>query len=177
MTSYCNLLSSYKEITPHPIRAANSEFFSSIGIGNMKLSFNIGLKISTIVLKNVLHCPNLHTTLISVSKIDEAGYSVNFANNECHIYNSQGSLIGFAPKKDGLYQICSTSNSAYLTTDKLMSLYEAYLCLGHVNYAYIKHLLKDPSIQGIKLNPNKMDELECNTCMKAKAKRQPIQTK
>jgi len=140
----------------------------------MAIQLLLNSRTTLITLKNVLHCPDLHTTLLSVAKIDDAGYMCKFFDGECCIYNSREKLLGIAPHINGLYQLASKIDTAYGASIPLLSLYDAHIRLGHVNYAYIKHLLKDPDVQGFKLDPTKMEEVQCEICLKAKLSRQPI---
>ncbi|KAJ3522993.1 hypothetical protein NMY22_g11644 [Coprinellus aureogranulatus] len=177
MTPYGDSLSDYRTIPEQKIRAANAEHFSGIGVGNFHLQLPLGEESRTLLLKNVLHCPDLHSTLVSVSKLDLAGYKCVFQNRTCRVYNPSGVLVGIVPLVGGLYQSSSSSfDVAYSSSPRepVVSLYEAHCRLGHINYAYVKHLLKDPDVHGFKLDPSAMEEVECVACIKAKATRAPI---
>jgi len=140
----------------------------------MSIELPLNSRNTQITLKNVLHCPDLHTTLLSVAKIDDAGYACRFSDGECRIYDNRDKLLGIAPRINGLYQLVNKIDTAYSSSTPLLSLYDAHIRLGHVNYVYIKHLLKAPDVQGFKLDPSKMEEIQCETCLKAKLSRQPI---
>lgn len=90
------------------------------------------------------------------------------------IDNNKGETVGIIPKTNGLYQIPSLEYAYANKVNRMVSLYEAHCICGHQNYAYIKHMFQNNQVQGLKLDPKKMEEPECRTCMLAKATRFPI---
>ncbi|TFK62087.1 hypothetical protein BDN72DRAFT_777527 [Pluteus cervinus] len=109
----------------------------------------------------------MHTSLISVPKIDDAGYTTFFGNGECRIYNHSGTLIGVIPKINGLYRITTDSDTSYSASERVISLHEGHLHLAHINHEYVKVLLSDKGITGFRLDPNRMEKEECPDCLKA----------
>jgi hypothetical protein len=69
----------YREIPPKPISGANQQKFYAIGTGDIRVSVPNRGKKSTIRLTEVLHAPKIGVTLISIGRIDEAGYSCLFS--------------------------------------------------------------------------------------------------
>jgi hypothetical protein len=78
MTPDRHRLINYRTIPPKPISAANQESFSAIGVGEMMIQAPNGTTATKIRLQNVLYAPNMGCTLISISQIDQARYSVSF---------------------------------------------------------------------------------------------------
>ncbi|KAJ3924201.1 MAG: hypothetical protein NXY57DRAFT_875880, partial [Lentinula lateritia] len=112
--------------------------------------------------------------LVSLGKLDDAGYVMVIRDGTLKIINRQGETIGIVPKTNGLYQIPSAEYAYARKVTRMVSLYEAHCMAGHQNYAYIKHMFKTNQVHGIKLDPKQMEEPECRTCMLAKAARFPI---
>ena len=129
-----------------------------------------------LTLHNTLYCPGTPNTLVSLGKLDDASYEMRTANGVLSIKDRQGNLIGSIPKINGLYQIPSWEHAYVTTVDRLVSLYEAHCMSGHQNYAYVKHMFNNNQVCGIKLDPKRLEEPECQTCMLAKATRYPIAT-
>ena len=72
----------FKEITPHAINAADKTVFKATGVGNMRIGIPNGKTTMHVTLKNVLYCPDLAFTLISLMRCDVAGYSVLLKNQK-----------------------------------------------------------------------------------------------
>ena len=75
----------YREISPEPIRAMDGHTFSALGQGNLKVELpNEDQKPTPITLKNVYYSPHLAFTLISVSCINKAGFSLFIKGGGLH---------------------------------------------------------------------------------------------
>ena len=64
------------------------------GSGKMKMLF-----------KNAIHAPDMAFTLISVSQLNKAGFSVTFNKAMCTIKTAKGQTIVTIPCSDGLYKL------------------------------------------------------------------------
>ena len=175
MTPLVEKLQNTRRVATRTIQAANAETFTSNVAGTLYLELptNNSGNNTTLTLHNTLSCPGTPNTLISIGKLDDAGYKIRFGEGIMTIANNQGEIMGRIPKINGLYQI-PTREYAFATTEKLISLYEAHCMSGHQNYAYVKHMFQNNQVKGLKLDPRKMEEPECRTCMLAKASRAPI---
>ena len=175
MTPLEDKLRNTRNIPTKVIQAADAGNFTANTAGTLHIDLPIDKNGNThsITLQNTLLCPDTPITLISLGKLDDAGYTISMKNKFMMIHNNKGELIGKILKIDGLYQI-PAADYAYATTERKVSLYEAHCISGHQNYAYVKHMFLNNQVQGIKLDYSKMDEPECRTCMLAKASRYPI---
>ena len=71
-------LMNYTDINPEPIRAADGCTFSALSKGDLKVELpNKNQKLTPITLKNVYYSPHMVFTLMSVSCVDQAGFSVH----------------------------------------------------------------------------------------------------
>ena len=68
----------------------NSSSCSVKGIGMVKIPFSSG---KMLTLKDVLHIPRLHKSLLSVKKLDDNGFKVVFESNKV-ILSKKGSFVG-----------------------------------------------------------------------------------
>ncbi|GBE88222.1 hypothetical protein SCP_1300360 [Sparassis crispa] len=175
MTPHLDRLSNFRATAPHPIRAANSEVFYSHGEGDMlmHLPFENGGK--HIRLKQVLHAPAMHATLISIGLIEAAGFKWLSKDGELTLFNRHDDVIAYIPREENLYRIFyDTSQTSVTTAHVTLSLFEIHKRLGHVNYGYIKAMLHQNCLTGIALDPHNSEKVECKTCLVAKARRAPI---
>jgi hypothetical protein len=73
--------------------------------GDLHIKIPNGSSTTTILLKDVLYCPDMGLMLVLIGKIINAGYKVIFQGNTCMIYNSKDKTIGRINAKNGLYHI------------------------------------------------------------------------
>ncbi|TDL21244.1 hypothetical protein BD410DRAFT_695452, partial [Rickenella mellea] len=87
MSPYRNSFINYEPLPRQAISTAdrNAKGLSAVGRGDMKVKVPNGTNETTLILKNVLYCPNMAFTLISVGCIDKAGYSATFHSGHCSI--------------------------------------------------------------------------------------------
>jgi gag-polypeptide of LTR copia-type/Zinc knuckle len=172
MTPDWHRLQNYKAIPDHLISAANQQLFSAIGIREMVVHIPNGEEHTAIRLYDVLYAPHMGITLISVGRIDEAGYSTTFNKGKCVIWNSDGKLIGQIPKLQDLYRIkTSTYNSANIS--ECLTIDELHRRHGHVNHTSLHSMIKTGMITGVSLKANSTPS-PCCPCIIAKAKCLPV---
>ena len=94
MSSYRDHFKNYISIPPKPITAADKHHFQAIGKGDLQIKIPNGNNLTTILLKDVLHCPDMGLTLVSISKIAAAGCKIVFGSLACKIYDSKNKVIG-----------------------------------------------------------------------------------
>jgi Pol polyprotein, beta-barrel domain len=86
--------------------------FKATGMGNMRLGIPDGKTTTHITLKDVLYCPDLAFTLISLTRCDAAGFSVLLKDRKCRIWDSRGTLLGQILLSNGLYTVEHRSMAA-----------------------------------------------------------------
>jgi hypothetical protein len=74
---------SYQEIALCVITAADKRVFYTVGIGDLEIEVPNGKSTTPILLKDVLHAPEMGTIIILVNRIAKASYSVIFKDNTC----------------------------------------------------------------------------------------------
>ncbi|THU75524.1 hypothetical protein K435DRAFT_880662 [Dendrothele bispora CBS 962.96] len=74
-----------------------------------------------LTLRDALLCPTMLNTLVSIGKLDDAGYEIHIQHGIMEILDGKGRIIASIPKINGLYQILS-SEHAYATQEKPVSL-------------------------------------------------------
>jgi hypothetical protein len=92
-------------IAPKLITVANKQYFQAIGKEDLQIKIPNSSITTTILLKNVLHCPDMGLTLVSIGKITNAAYKVIFQETTCIIYNSKDKVIGQVNARNRLYRI------------------------------------------------------------------------
>ena len=78
MSPYRNHFENYVTIALKSITAADKRHFQAIGKGDLQIKIPNGHGTTTVLLKDVLHCPDMGLTLVLIGKITAAGYKVIF---------------------------------------------------------------------------------------------------
>src|SRR5271168_1027696 len=161
----------------HNITTADGRTIKAIGMGDMHLELPNGLKKTNTTFKNGIHAPEMAFTLISISRLDKAGYSVTFNKGMCTIKNKSGRVIATIPHSDGLYRVAvsnapESEDHSNVASEK-MSISEAHRKLGHIAHAAVKHAISKGLITGINLDLESKPEF-CEACAKAKSARLPF---
>jgi hypothetical protein len=144
-------------------------------MGDLEIDLPNGSKSTTMTFKDAIHAPDMAFTLISISRLDKAGYQVNFKKGVCTIIDPKGQTIATIPHSDGLYRVIANrpAKDYAATASAKMSISEAHKKLGHLSYGAINHAVSNGHIAGIELESGSKPEF-CEACAKAKAARQPF---
>jgi len=106
-----------------------------LGAGDLPIRVPNGQSFSTSPSGTYCTPQTLVQTLVSVGLIDNAGYTVTFANGTCTIHDTAHKTIGLFPKRGGLYKVDthlrdSTSASSSHTS---LSIEDAHQLLSHIS--------------------------------------------
>ncbi|THG96723.1 hypothetical protein EW145_g7730, partial [Phellinidium pouzarii] len=163
---------------PVSICAANGSTFQANLEGELNLVIPNGNNRSIIPLRNVKYAPAMHSTLISISKLDADGYKVLIGNNRLTISSPSGKFLGSIERFNDIYATrwhghCASLADTAFSVEKL-SLSDIHRRLGHVNYGYLRKMIRDGKLVGMALDETRSEEEECVPCVLAKIRRTPI---
>ena len=147
--------------------------FYTIGTGDLRISVPNGESFTTVLLRNALHAPEMGTTIISISRITKAGYSVTFDASTCKIRNPSGKLIGIIPQStNGLYKV----EHVYAATvsPECVNLQMLHRQLAHIAPDGLHMLIGKGTVEGVQLI-NDRSPLLYDACEHAKFTHKPIQ--
>jgi hypothetical protein len=82
MLPYCHKFINFIPIKKKLLTAADGGHFKAVGKGNMHILMPNGRTMTMIPLKDVLYAPKMGMTLVSIGKIDMAGYAALFHKNQ-----------------------------------------------------------------------------------------------
>jgi len=176
MSSYRGQFLDYKPIVPKPITAADNHTFHAIGKGDLMILLPNGKGHSRIRLRDVLYAPKMGITLISISKLDLAGYAALFRDKRCQIFDARKKKLGEVPLNKGLYCVKRLRRifAGLAKASDLLTMAEVHTRLGHIAPTAIRAMLKDGTITGITLDEAHSTMGACDSCEYAKATRKPI---
>lgn len=104
-TSLHQDLINYRTIENTDIKAADGHSFAAIGGGDLPIDLPNGSGRMSVILKDVLYAPSLMFALISVPRLDKAGYSTVLENGFCTISSPkpERKIITRIAYSNGLY--------------------------------------------------------------------------
>ncbi len=158
----------YQPITPQPISAADKRVFYAIRTGTLQIEVPNGPSPAMpILLWEALHVPDIGATVVSISRIAKAGYTVLFNGSTCKIQNKNAKVIGQIPiSQNGLYKV--ERNHAGLIILEDNSILTLHHRLGHIPADAICALICYNVITGLHLLDDKWP-IFCESCEYAKA--------
>ena len=83
----------FRRIEPKGVKAADKTVFMATGLGHMKINMPNGKDTTAVTLQDVLYCPDLGYTLVSLAKCDAAAFTVLLKDKSCCIKDSNGCQI------------------------------------------------------------------------------------
>jgi transposase InsO family protein len=90
---------------PISITVANSERVEAFGSGTLRAGSRYNDQDVFIELRDVYWVPNLHTRLLSIGKLADAGYEVTFTRNGCRLIGADGRVIAEITAIDRIYPL------------------------------------------------------------------------
>ncbi|GBM94626.1 Copia protein [Araneus ventricosus] len=154
------------------IIVADGKIISSHGIGKIYFQTITKDGIHEICLQNAYYLPQLECNLLSVKRITEKGFTVNFNKNKCVVMTDKIVYLEAIPNNNSLYEVImhedkvSNHNFAY-NCNNHNCFYLLHKRLGHRNINSIKQLVKDNLADGIQLD-NCQHIGDCIHCIKNK---------
>lgn len=133
---------------------------------------------SRILLKDVLHAPMMCVTLVSISRITQAGSLVLFKGDYCQIFDRKRRQVGKIEVKGGLYRVYQArdENSKEFAgkAAEVMTINELHHCMGHIAPSATKLLVEKNLVNGIQLDLSS-EATVCESCEWAKSVWKSIQ--
>jgi hypothetical protein len=104
---------------------ADRRSLTAIGMRDLHIELPNRSRKTKFTFKNAIHTPGMAFTLISISRLDKAGYLVLFRKGMCAIRDLKGQTIATIPCSDGLYKLVAnqskkmeTANGIYKNVNK-----------------------------------------------------------
>ena len=148
MSPLCDCFVTYQEIPPHPITVVDKRVFYTIGIGDVVIDIPNGESSTLIRLKDALHAPDMGATIVSISRITKAGFSVCFEAQSCKIKDSHDKVISVIPaSNNSLYKVDQVY--AAITAPERVDLAVMHRRLGHIAPEAIWTLFRSGAAKGV----------------------------
>jgi transposase InsO family protein len=173
MSPFGERFTNYRTIPPRPITAADKRIFYAVGTGDLRIEVPNGESFTPIVLKDVLHAPDMGVTIVSINRITKAGYTVFFDHECCRIRDEKRKKhIGNIPVSiTGLYKVERVYAAA--TKAERVDLATLHKRLAHIAPHSIRQMISSGALEGVELTDD-APMPTCQTCEQAKATRKQI---
>ncbi len=149
----CDHFVTYEEIPPHPITTVDRRVFYVIEVGDVVIDIPNGESSTQITLKDALHALDMGATIVSISHIAKAGFSVCFKGQECKIKDPCNKVIGtILASNNGLYKVDCVY--AAITAPERVDLVVMHWRLGHIAPDAIWMLFRSGATKGMQLIDN-----------------------
>src|ERR1700678_2281432 len=173
ISPYRNRFENFQSIIPRHFRAANKQTFSSTGKGELVIDVPSGTGETQLRLHDVLYSAKVGYTLVSVGRLDEAGFTVKFGGGKCVLIGEDDVEIGVVPRTSTrIYKVEHEEAVANVAEERL-TLDALHRRMGHISLDAARKLLKDKMITGIRLVYSPTKDFFCASCVYAKATRKP----
>ena len=169
----------YQPINAHPITAANNKVFHAISMGDLQIEVLNGTMSNKVLLKDTLYVPDLCLTVVLIGRIMKAGFTVQFADDVCHIKRGDdGHIIGcILVSANGLFKVKHTFGADDSTTmAEPVDILMLHHRMGHISVNAIHALIHTGSITGLQVIDN-FPPFICDLCKYAKMTRKHISKK
>jgi len=155
------------------VTVANGKEAKITGIGSGRIKCYNENATKTITLKNVLYIPSLHSNLLSVKKITEHGFIIEFKNKICNILEDK-KIIVTAESVGNLYKLRTEHKAlSSMKTHSDNCIHTWHRKLGHRDPDAIRKLVKENMAYGITLQECEIKET-CENCIQGKMSRKPF---
>ena len=179
MSSYHDHFTNFKSIVPKAITAANKHTFKAIGKGDLTIFIPNGSSTTHILLRDVLYAPKMGITLVSIGKLNVAGYTALFCDKRCQIFDARKKKLGEIPLTSRLYSLRSSHAARRLFAglakhSEPLTMQEVHKRLGHIAPDSIRQMIQDGTVTGITLDEAHKSMGTCDLCEYAKLTHKPI---
>jgi len=141
--------------------------------GTAEIHNEVQGKITKVSLSDALYVPDLHTNLISVSKITDKGFKVLFKKDKAEVLDKNGNIRMTANRMKNLYYVDDSNKSSVVarvadtSSSSRLSLETWHKRMGHLNVKDLVTACNNGVLRGIGIKqPN--EEMQCETCLKGK---------
>jgi hypothetical protein len=117
------------------ITMADGRTLMTTGVGDLHIDLPNRSDKTKTILKNAVHAPDMASTLISISRLNKAGFSVLFNKGMCTIKDTSARMIATISNSEGLYKIATTKQATEVQASNVVSgkmISKAHKKLGHI---------------------------------------------
>jgi hypothetical protein len=103
---------------------ADGRMLTTASVGDLHIDLPNGLDKTKTILKNAVHAPDMAFTLISISQLDKARFSILFNKGMCTIKDTSARMIAMIPNSKGLYKIAATKQATEVQVANMVCIWK-----------------------------------------------------
>ena len=139
----------------------------------MHITMSNGQSTTKILLKDVLYAPKMNLTLISIGKIDTAGFTSLFHDGSLKVFSKEKKKLVEIPLKNGLYRLEHEVEMAAVVHEEVVTIERLHRLMGHIAPEVARALVSKGVVEGLKLDEaSKISS--CDSCKYGKVHCKPI---
>src|SRR6202522_746037 len=173
ISPYRNQFENFQTIIPRHFRAANKQTFSSTGKGELVIDVPNGSGDTQLRLLDALYSAEVGYTLVSIGRLDEAGFTASFGGGKCMLVGEVGVEVGVVPKTSTRVYRVDHEQAVANAAEERLTLDKLHRRMGHISLDATRKLLRDKMIVGVCLVYSPTKDFFCASCVYAKATRKP----
>jgi hypothetical protein len=174
ISPYRSQFENFQNITPRHFRAANKQTFSTTGRGELVIDLPYGDGTTQLRLHDVLYSAEVGYTLVSIGRLDEAGFTVTFGGGKCVLRGEDGVEIGVVPRTSTRVYKVEREEAVASAAEERLTLDKFHRRMGHISLDVARKLIKDNMITGVRLEYAPSKGFFCASCVYAKATRKSV---
>jgi hypothetical protein len=144
MSPYRHKFINFFPIQKRVLTTADGGTFDVIGKGDMHVILPNDKATTRILLKDVLYAPKMGLTLISIGKIDTAGFASLFHKGSLQVfsYGKKRKKLAEIPLRNGLYRIEHKAEIAAVVNEEVVTIEKLHRLMGHISPEAAKTLVQ-----------------------------------
>jgi hypothetical protein len=168
------VFSEYNPISGRAVYMGDHTEVQAVGEGTVRARLQVSGSTINGTFTKVLHVPDLKANLISVSRLIQDGFTVNFTVGGCQVLKSN-KIVAEAVLVNRLYRLCASVvyyEQACFSASQQAELWHKRL--GHVGEHVMKSLISSQAVVGLDLTSPNFHLGTCEGCMYGKHHRSPM---
>ena len=137
-----------------------------------------GRTMTQILLKDILYAPKMGIMLVSIGKINTAGYAALFHKSQLQIFfvTKGRKMLAQISMKNGLYCVehGKVADVVALVVPEVVSIEKLHHLMGHIALEAAKALVTKGLVEGFKLDKSSKMPSVCSSCEYGKARRKLV---
>ena len=173
ISPYRDQFKNFQSIPPRHFCAANKQTFSTTGKGELVIDVPNGSGDTQLRLLETLYSAEVGYTLVSIGRLDEAGFTASFGGGKCTLVGEDGVEVGTVPRMSTRVYKVEHEDAIASAAEERLTLDTLHQCMGHISLDAAWKLLRDKMIVGVRLVYSLTKDFFCASCVYAKATRKP----
>jgi hypothetical protein len=174
ISPYRSQFLNFQSITPRHFRAANKQTFSTTGRGELVIDLPYGDRVTQLRLHDVLYSAEVGYTLVSIGRLDEAGFMVTFGGGKCTLRGEDGVEIGVVPRTSTRVYKVEREEAVASAAEERLTLDKFHRRMGHISIDVARKLIRDNMVTRVRLEYTPSKNFFCASCVYAKATRKSV---